>query len=1423
MDSQQGSTVAGNRIIGSGDDSPRLGKLRHPQLSDAGSVASKIGSGADHVFVAFEEYEADGITRRVLDSYGITRRVLEEYGITRRVLDAYGITRRVLEEYGVSRRVLDSYFLTLEILEPHGITRRVLDDYGNEVSDSLLADFGLTFGQLAAEGLTVTVLDEYGVSRRVLDDYTVADEDLEAALASFSRTLKLKVRIDAARPGMFISLGTLPLADFLDEVADDSDIAFVELDVTLPGVSMGSITDNGNGAELTPWGISHMGSALEGASGVHVYVLDSGLNPSDVNAVERKDFSMLFVNRDETNWDDSQLMEVPYFDPGNAGNPDDATGHGTHIAGTIGALQNNAQVVGAAPGAKIHSLRVMSDQGQTDITTLLSAIDYVIAQKIANPVTPMVLNMSLGMDIQSTAYNVLDEGVKRAIENGIVVVVSAGNDGANASTYSPGHVSEAITVAAHNQANALSSFSNFGTVVDLVAPGEMIPSASSDPTDIASNFAVVESGTSMAAAHATGAAAAFLQDNPTASPEMVKDALIGAAMDDLSGTTAGTPNKRLWMGGALDNVDVPPFFQFAVSGGNTLEFKGGVHVGVEAGLSATQNASVYSTGDLKIQGSGNLIEGFGYHKGSLDGPSSAFQPAYNPANDPVHSSISEIEMPYLNADSFSGLATQYFGNSLFLSGDYALGTCLDPAVWYVNGTVETNGPVTFSGYGIIISTGDVKLGHDVFTAITGHESQVGLYSEGKLETTTNNVDIAAQVYTNGTAVLENGTRIMGSIVTQGGVDFKGDAEILYRPAAPALTEPIWPVGNWDGSCPQIDDSGTAPDLTVANVTVDEEAGQARLDLQLSFATSMPVTLNYATTDGTAEAGRDYTAKSGSLTIQPGADVWTLFVPIQGENVYEAGPESFTMQFSNGQNVNLVSTAATVTIEDNDPVPSIRADNRSFNEGAGSGSATFSLSNPSQFPISFDYGTSSGTAGANDYSDVSGSITIEPYANGGAASIPVMEDPEPEATETLTMAITNPQGATIADASGTLSIVDNEPSVRIHNKSVDEQDGSVSIRVSLTHASPYTTTTDFASSDGTAGTDRYDATSGTLTFAPGQTEKYISTGVHDNNVPDADRHFTVALNNVTNAHVGDGQATVTLRDDEPVVSIADASTVEGGSMSFTVTLSRTSLYTVSVGYNTQDATAWAGDDYQSESGSLTFHAGQTSKTVTVSTVNDTEYEGPELFTMLLSNAQAAHLGDNGATGTIQDDDPVPTPGGGGGSDPGNGSGSGGDGAGSGNTAAHLLDTFSSISFSGNDGAQTWQNDWQELGESNGPTRGKTRVRADAECAAGNCARFTAKRGGNDGLSRTADLSGASSATLTLYARSSDYSGADAVLQVSNGSGWTTLHTFASGSTSGQTLSFDISAFASSSTQIRVIQQSSGSGGFLYVDDVEITSN
>ncbi|HWM06704.1 MAG TPA: S8 family peptidase [Actinophytocola sp.] len=211
-------------------------------------------------------------------------------------------------------------------------------------------------------------------------------------------------------------------------------------------------------------------------------------------------------------------------------NPVDGHGHGTHVAGTIGGAE-----YGVAKGVSIVGVRVLDDSGSGTTEQVVAGIDWV-AQ---NHSGPSVANMSLG----GGADEVLDEATRGAIASGVTFAIAAGNSSSDASGFSPARVQEAITVAASDDADSQASFSNFGSLVDIYAPGVDITSSWNDG---ATNTI---SGTSMATPHVAGAAALFLQNNPAATPADVAAGLAAAASPDkITNASPGTPNLLLYTG-----------------------------------------------------------------------------------------------------------------------------------------------------------------------------------------------------------------------------------------------------------------------------------------------------------------------------------------------------------------------------------------------------------------------------------------------------------------------------------------------------------------------------------------------------------------------------------------------------------------------------------------------------------------------------------------------------------------------------------------------------------------------------------------------------------------------------------------------------------------------------------------------------------
>ena len=555
--------------------SEEFSKLRHPdQLTSASrtfrNIAGKSETSTTDLFLAFNPYEADGITPRVLSKYEIANRILTEYGITRRVLNKYGITHRILNQYGITQRILSRYGLTKRLMDKYGVTPRVLSRYSDQITAELLADFGITDAVLSSEGLTQEDLNDFNTLTALLTTYDVTFEQFIESIDSTPPSLRVKVYIDGVHLGITVAVDNAILDTFLDEIATDTDIKFAEPDVAIEVPNLGTNSGAWYDKQIVPWGITDLNTPLPTFFGmlradynvddpVHIYVLDSGAMPfswlGDIFYVEKKDFTMLFENPEQITWEEDEAQLVTGFDPGTLGNPYDESGHGTHIAGTIGALNDLTGVVGVAPGVRIHSLKVLTSEGQTDITTLIAAVDYVTRAKRENPNRPIVVNLSLGLDIGTTSYNVLDEAIAASINEGVIYVAAAGNDGRNADTYSPAHVDGVITVGSYNANNQFSLFSNYGSAVDVLAPGEDIVSLSHIVSEVQSFQTVLASGTSHATPHVTGAIARYLGEHPHASAAEIKRALTEAADAKVVGAPSGTINKTLDIEELLSSSD----------------------------------------------------------------------------------------------------------------------------------------------------------------------------------------------------------------------------------------------------------------------------------------------------------------------------------------------------------------------------------------------------------------------------------------------------------------------------------------------------------------------------------------------------------------------------------------------------------------------------------------------------------------------------------------------------------------------------------------------------------------------------------------------------------------------------------------------------------------------------------------------------
>ena len=244
----------------------------------------------------------------------------------------------------------------------------------------------------------------------------------------------------------------------------------------------------------------------------------------------------------------------------------DDAGHATHVGGTIGGAS-----WGVAKGVALVGVRVLDCGGSGTVSGVIAGVDWVTS----NAVKPAVANMSLG----GGTSDALDNAVRNSISSGVTYALAAGNGNflgwaQDACTTSPARVTAAITVSATNSSDTKASWANYGTCVDIFAPGVSITSAwVGGPT--ATNTI---SGTSMATPHVAGAAALYLESNPSASPGDVASALTGSATTGkVSSAGSGSPNRLLYVAATTGGTpsDAPPVASFTYScSGFTCTFDG---------------------------------------------------------------------------------------------------------------------------------------------------------------------------------------------------------------------------------------------------------------------------------------------------------------------------------------------------------------------------------------------------------------------------------------------------------------------------------------------------------------------------------------------------------------------------------------------------------------------------------------------------------------------------------------------------------------------------------------------------------------------------------------------------------------------------------------------------------------------------------
>jgi hypothetical protein len=497
-----------------------------------------------------------------------------------------------------------------------------------------------------------------------------------------------------------------------------------------------------------------------------------------------------------------------------------------------------------------------------------------------------------------------------------------------------------------------------------------------------------------------------------------------------------------------------------------------------------------------------------------------------------------------------------------------------------------------------------------------------------------------------------------------------------------------------GAAPQIGPNGPAA-LTINDDDVstfkfsapaysvheDDPAGHATITVNRVGATNIPASVDYATSNGTAAAGSDYTAAAGTIDFAAGETTKTFAVDVANDGAAEAN-ETVNLSLISGATT--LDTSLLGIVDNDNPKTSVQLASPVYDvsEADGTATITVTLSHPVDADVTVDYATADGTATVgSDYTDTHGTLTFTGNVNNGGPGtgetsktiqIPIAQDPDAEDPETLTITLSNalPGASSIlgAPAAATVTIADDDPLGMIDFKSlhydVDETDGQATVTVQRLGGVGGAVSVDYETSDASAaaGSD-YTATSGTLNWAAGDSaDKTFTVPVSWDGRAEGTEAISLGLTNPGGGadlgpntaaviRIGDDGASGALALSSNAYSVGEAD----GVVTITARRSGGSLGgPVTVHYATSEGTATASSDYTAASGTLSFGPGEAAKSFTVHVANDSALESTETFQVTLSNASGgASLGSPaGATVSIADDDiagtvgnsppPVPLP-------------------------------------------------------------------------------------------------------------------------------------------------------------------------------------
>lgn len=429
-------------------------------------------------------------------------------------------------------------------------------------------------------------------------------------------------------------------------------------------------------------------------------------------------------------------------------------------------------------------------------------------------------------------------------------------------------------------------------------------------------------------------------------------------------------------------------------------------------------------------------------------------------------------------------------------------------------------------------------------------------------------------------------------------------------------------------------------LQVPSSSVQEgDVGEVDIPItvKLTGATSLPVSVYWSWTEG-YPAGH-----YGVLQFAPG-ETQKTFTASYTANTTPEPDRTLTVYLGTATNATVATSSATITIVDDD-FAGVSVGDASVVESAGKVVVPLQLSRASLKPVTVTYETRNGTAIAgSDYTATSGSMTVTP---GSSITIPILNDTVPEPIKEFEVVLTSVNGGKLDRSVAAVAIVDDDSSagqavlnVSPSTTSVTEGDTGthdIPVNITLTGATQQTVSVSYTWSEAAKSPH-----TGTLQFAPGETQKSFNVSYTANTTPEPDRRISITLSNASGATIAVANATIAIVDDDYAsVSIEDVTVTENaGVASVPFVLSEVSLKPVTVHYVTMSGSALDGADFTAKSGDVTFPPGTTTMTVDIPIINDSVVEPTKTFTVTSTGVENGSSGRSVATVTILDDDSGP---------------------------------------------------------------------------------------------------------------------------------------------------------------------------------------